>query len=126
MGGMKLVRDKIPEIMRAAGQVAVVHAADPVEFQMLLRMKLIEEVDEFLTSQEPEELADILEVLYALADSLGLDAAGLEALRQGKAELRGAFARRIVWHGQRSASPPLSPSSRSTGLGASAPGSRSP
>src|SRR6266542_4209618 len=96
MGGMKLVRDKIPEIMRAAGQRAVVHTADPVEFQVLLRQKLTEEVDEFLMSQDPEELADILEVLYALADCLGLDAAGLEALREAKAELRGGFAERVV------------------------------
>ena len=102
---MKLVRDKIPEIMRAAGQVAVTHTADPVEFQVLLRHKLTEEVDEFLLSQSPEELADILEVLYALAASLGLDAAGLEALRQAKAEQRGGFAKRIVWHGPRSALP---------------------
>jgi predicted house-cleaning noncanonical NTP pyrophosphatase (MazG superfamily) len=64
--------------MRAAGQAAVVHTADPVEFGVLLRQKLTEEVDEFLTSHDPEELADILEVLYALADCLGLDAAGLE------------------------------------------------
>jgi len=105
MGGMKLVRDKIPEIMRAAGQVAVVHTADPVEFPVLLRQKLTEEVDEFLISQDPEELADILEVLYALAGCLGLDAAGLEALRQAKAELRGGFASRVVWHGPRSAVP---------------------
>ncbi len=105
MAGMKLVRDKIPEIMHAAGQVAVVHPADPVEFQVLLRQKLTEEVDEFLISQDAEELADILEVLYALAGCLGLDAAKLEALRQAKAEQRGAFARRIVWHGPRSAVP---------------------
>jgi predicted house-cleaning noncanonical NTP pyrophosphatase (MazG superfamily) len=105
MGGMKLVRDKIPEIMRAAGQRAVVHTADPVEFQVLLRQKLTEEVDEFLMSQDPEELADILEVLYALADCLGLDAAGLEALREAKAELRGGFAERVVWHGPRPAVP---------------------
>ena len=105
MGGMKLVRDKIPEIMRAAGQRAVVHTADPVEFPVLLRQKLTEEVDEFLISQDAEELADILEVLYALAGCLGLDAAGLEALREAKAELRGGFAERVVWHGPRPAVP---------------------
>jgi predicted house-cleaning noncanonical NTP pyrophosphatase (MazG superfamily) len=105
MGGMKLVRDKIPEIMRATGQHTVVHTADTAEFQVLLRQKLAEEVDEFLMSQDPEELADILEVLYALADCLGLDAAKLEALRQEKVERRGGFAERVVWHGPRSAVP---------------------
>ena len=107
MGGMKLVRDKIPEIMRAAGQRAVVHTADAVEFQVLLRQKLTEEVDEFLISQDPEELADILEVLYTLADCLGLDAVKLEALRQEKAERRGGFAERVVWHGPRPAIAPV-------------------
>lgn len=87
------------------GQVAVVHTADRVEFQVLLRQKLTEEVDEFLMSQDPEELADILEVLYALADCLGLDAAGLEALRREKAERRGGFTERVVWHGPRPAVP---------------------
>jgi predicted house-cleaning noncanonical NTP pyrophosphatase (MazG superfamily) len=99
----KLVRDKIPEIMLAAGQLADVHTAEPYEFQVRLRQKLTEEVHEFLMSQNPEELADILEVLYALAGCLGLDAAKLEALRREKAERRGAFAERIVWHGPRSA-----------------------
>jgi predicted house-cleaning noncanonical NTP pyrophosphatase (MazG superfamily) len=101
MAAMKLVRDKVPEIMRAAGQHPVVHIADAVEFQVLLRQKLTEEVGEFLMSQDPEELADILEVLYALADCLGLDAAKLEVLRREKAERRGGFAERVVWHGPR-------------------------
>jgi predicted house-cleaning noncanonical NTP pyrophosphatase (MazG superfamily) len=105
MAGMKLVRDKIPEIMRNAGQIAVTHTADPAEFRVLLRHKLTEEVDEFLLSQDPEELADILEVLYALAASLGLDVAELEALRRAKAERRGGFSERVVWHGPRSAMP---------------------
>jgi len=72
---------------------------------VLLRHKLTEEVDEFLMSQDPEELADILEVLYALADCLGLDAAGLEALRREKAERRGGFTVSVVWHGPRPAVP---------------------
>jgi hypothetical protein len=83
-----------------------------------LRLKLTEEVDEFLISQDPEELADILEVLYALADCLGLDAAGLKALRKAKADLRGGFAKRVVWHGPRPAVPAPVPLQSGAGLAA--------
>jgi len=46
-----------------------------------------------------EELADVLEVVLALAADLGLDAGGLEKLRAAKAAERGSFSERIVWCG---------------------------
>ncbi|HEX3961319.1 MAG TPA: nucleoside triphosphate pyrophosphohydrolase, partial [Trebonia sp.] len=54
---------------------------------------------EFAASGEVEELADVLEVIYALAALSGLDAAQLEKLRAAKADERGGFTRRYVWHG---------------------------
>jgi predicted house-cleaning noncanonical NTP pyrophosphatase (MazG superfamily) len=63
-----------------------------------LRDKLQEEVQEYLASDnDREELADILEVLYALARQAGTDHEQLEKLRAAKAEKRGAFADRIIW-----------------------------
>jgi NTP pyrophosphatase (non-canonical NTP hydrolase) len=47
----------------------------------------------------PEELADVLEVVLALAADLGLDAGGLERLRAAKAAERDSFSERIVWRG---------------------------
>jgi predicted house-cleaning noncanonical NTP pyrophosphatase (MazG superfamily) len=65
-----------------------------------LRDKLREEVEEFLASDnDPEELADILEVLHALADQAGADQQQLEKLRAAKAEMRGGFAGRVIWSG---------------------------
>lgn len=96
----KLVRDRIPEFIREDGLEPVISVAGPAEYASRLRDKLGEEVAEFLASDDdPLELADILEVVYALAASTGTDRAGLEALRATKAEHNGSFGQRLVWHG---------------------------
>jgi predicted house-cleaning noncanonical NTP pyrophosphatase (MazG superfamily) len=98
----KLVRDLIPEIIRAKGEEPITYRADAAEYRRRLREKLAEEVDEFLTADDedaPEELADVLEVVYALAADLGISRDQLEKLRQDKAAARGAFVNRIVWSG---------------------------
>jgi predicted house-cleaning noncanonical NTP pyrophosphatase (MazG superfamily) len=97
----KLVRDKIPEIIRRNGAEPVFHIAAPEELPALLRAKLVEEVDEFLESSEPEELADVLEVVLALAQELGVQPEDLERLRRQKAAERGAFDERVVWSGNK-------------------------
>jgi predicted house-cleaning noncanonical NTP pyrophosphatase (MazG superfamily) len=73
----KLVRDKIPQIIRSRGLEPVIHTADTEEYAVRLRDKLREEAAEFVASDDdPEELADILEVLYALARRAGIDQQG--------------------------------------------------
>jgi predicted house-cleaning noncanonical NTP pyrophosphatase (MazG superfamily) len=94
----KLVRDKIPQIIRSKGQEPIIYIADTEEYCVRLRDKLREEVEEYLASDnDREELADILEVLYALARQAGTDQQQLEKLRAAKAEKRGGFADRIIW-----------------------------
>jgi len=98
----KLVRDKIPEIIRAQGETPSTRVADGVEYRELLLAKLSEEVGEFLDSDcDPLELADVLEVVMALADGLGIGQQELERLRAEKAAQRGGFSQRIVWSGNR-------------------------
>ncbi|MDO8425620.1 MAG: nucleoside triphosphate pyrophosphohydrolase [bacterium] len=92
----KLVRDKIPEIISRSGTTAIVHGANSEEYREKLREKLQEEVAEFLASGDPEELADILEVLFALAEHGGVSRESLEQIRARKAEERGAFRERII------------------------------
>jgi predicted house-cleaning noncanonical NTP pyrophosphatase (MazG superfamily) len=99
MSQSKLVRDKIPQIIRDMGTEPVTRVADAEEYRGLLRAKLVEEVEEFLVSEDPSELADVLEVLLALAGDLGVDRDHLEKLRIAKAFERGGFADRIVWSG---------------------------
>jgi predicted house-cleaning noncanonical NTP pyrophosphatase (MazG superfamily) len=104
VGQGKLVRDKIPQIIRAKGLEPVIYVADPDEYATRLRDKLTEEVAEFLASDsDPEELADVLEVVYALAALTGTDQEQLEKLRASKADERGGFADRIIWSGNQPA-----------------------
>ncbi len=92
----KLVRDRMPEIIRSKGAVPITHIASAEEYREKLESKLQEEVDEFMRDQNAEELADILEVVYALCDLHGIDKEQLEQLRKDKAEERGAFKDRII------------------------------
>jgi predicted house-cleaning noncanonical NTP pyrophosphatase (MazG superfamily) len=88
----KLVRDNIPDIITAAGKQPIVHQADTAEYRELLLEKLDEELKEYRESGKDEELADLLEVIYALVE----DAEALELLRKNKRDERGGFDRRIV------------------------------
>jgi len=97
--GPKLVRDRIPQIICAAGEEPEIRVAEDGELAALLSEKLREEIGEFLEAMDPEELADVLEVVYALADHLGIGRDGLESRRAAKAAERGGFAARIVWAG---------------------------
>ena len=99
MNQPKLVRDKIPDIIRSKGFEPMTRPAADDEFRDLLCAKLSEEVKEFLESQDPDELADVLEVLLALADNLGVGEQGLEDCRQRKAAERGRFTAKLVWSG---------------------------
>jgi len=92
----KLVRDNIPDIIKQSGETSVVHIAGDKEYGAKLKEKLEEEVGEFLKDDSKEELADILEVIYAICDLHKIDLQELESLRRSKAEKRGAFKKRII------------------------------
>ncbi|MCO6009792.1 nucleoside triphosphate pyrophosphohydrolase [Actinoallomurus purpureus] len=92
----KLVRDRVPDLIRAGGGTPEVRVAEDGEYLMLLRAKLYEEVGEFAESGDAEELADILEVVYALAAARGVEAGELDRLRAAKAANNGRFERRRV------------------------------
>ncbi|GAB6991653.1 nucleoside triphosphate pyrophosphohydrolase [Paenibacillus pini] len=95
----KLVRDKIPHMISANGQVCETRILNPEEYKEALTAKLREETDEYFnasTDQEAlDELADILEVIRALADVRGSSWPALEELRADKAQDRGAFEDRV-------------------------------
>ena len=92
----KLVRDKIPEIIASKGGESVTHIATDEEYRQKAVEKLQEEMAEFLVSKDPEELADLLEITYAVAESLGVSKDELEAMRLKKAAERGGFTKRII------------------------------
>lgn len=92
----KLVRDKIPEIIKADGKECEVEIVSAKDKYILLEEKLKEEVNEFLEDKNLEELADIMEVLFGLADSLGYGEEELLKARDKKKEERGGFKEGIV------------------------------
>jgi len=90
----KLVRDKIPEIMKKAGKDPKIHIADDEEYFQSLKNKLDEEVLEFKKESNTNELADIKEVINALAEYMNID--NLEEIRIKKQKERGGFKKRII------------------------------
>lgn len=93
----KLVRDKIPEIIRARGDTGPSsRVAGRGEYRALLARKLQEETAEYVSAPAIEELADIMEVVYALAEEFGCSREELERIRREKEKTRGGFRARIV------------------------------
>ena len=95
----KLVRDKIPEIIEASGATPLTRILETDEYLSCLEAKLDEEVQEFHESKSPEELADILEVVYALAAAQGCSREQLQQIFDAKHTARGGFKKRIYWMG---------------------------
>lgn len=95
----KLIRDKIPEIIQKDGKDSAIRIAEEEEYVQKLLEKLEEEVTELLSApeeNEAEEIADILEVLYAICDARGVSRDKIEEIRVQKANERGGFQKRII------------------------------
>lgn len=92
----KLVRDRIPEIIEASGKSCVTEILSDEAYLRLVDAKLDEELAEYHSDQNIEELADLLEVIYAAAMVRGYTLEQLESVRTAKAEKRGAFANKIL------------------------------
>lgn len=91
----KLVRDKIVDIIEADGRKAEYRILDNVEFRNELNKKLQEEVHEYLEDNNVEELADIVEVIYGILNSMNVSIDDFEKIRLAKKEKRGAFDKKI-------------------------------
>lgn len=92
----KLVRDKIPEIIRQKGGSPITHIADNKEYWEKLKEKLLEEFEEFKKDESAEEFADMMEVLDAIADYKNFSVADVQWIKEKKAEERGKFKDRII------------------------------
>ena len=68
----KIVRDRIPEVIEAAGQHAIYELVDHETALEGLKRKLSEELAEYLESGSLEELADLLEVMHGVAYHSGV------------------------------------------------------
>ena len=91
----KLIRDRIPEIIAANGRSAQFRVLSDDEYAAALERKLTEEVAEYLESRAPVELADVLEVVQALAENKGLSFDELLAIKAEKQRTNGAFRKKL-------------------------------
>ena len=91
----KLIRDKIPEIIEQSGKKCIIEVMDNDTYIEYLDQKLNEELAEYQQDKSIEELADLLEVIYAVASARGYSIEELERIRAEKAEKRGGFKDRI-------------------------------
>ena len=92
----KLVRDRIPEIIETSGKTCITEILSDDEYLRMIDAKLDEELAEYHKDQNIEELADLMEVIYAAAIARGYTIEQLENVRAEKAEKRGSFQKKIL------------------------------
>ena len=92
----KLVRDRIPKIIKDSGRTCVTEILSDEDYLIMVDAKLDEELAEYHADQNIEELADLLEVIRACAVARGYTLEELERVRVEKATMRGEFAKKIL------------------------------
>ena len=92
----KAVRDAIPDIIRAEGKQCIVKQVSDDEFLGYMESKLFEELHEYTETKSAEELADLLEVIYRVAELRQTGRDELEMIRKNKCEERGGFKDNLI------------------------------
>ncbi|MFA6522238.1 MAG: nucleoside triphosphate pyrophosphohydrolase [Patescibacteria group bacterium] len=92
----KLIRDKIPQLIKRNGGVPIVHIATQKEYWLKLKEKLQEEIAEFNEDESVEEMADILEVLEAMCKHKKFNKRKLASVKAKKLKERGGFKKKII------------------------------
>ncbi|CEP99579.1 nucleoside triphosphate pyrophosphohydrolase [Paraclostridium sordellii] len=92
----KLVRDRIPEIIEASGNKCDIEVvSDEVALEYLYK-KLNEEVGELLEDKNLDEIADCLEVLFAIGAKYGYSEDEVLGRRNDKKLERGGFESNLI------------------------------
>jgi predicted house-cleaning noncanonical NTP pyrophosphatase (MazG superfamily) len=91
----KAIRDKIPEIIRNSGNQCEVKIIPDYEFLIAMEKKMHEELAEYEETKSVEELVDLLEVIYRIAELKGLSKEKVALLRKQKNEERGQFSKNL-------------------------------
>ncbi len=94
----KLVRDKIPDIIKGNGEMPIIRLLDDISYKSELEKKMFEEYKEVIESKgidRIEELADMLEVIKALASLENKTLDDVIKTADEKSQKRGAFDKKI-------------------------------
>ena len=90
------MRDRIPECIRSSGGECVTEVLSDEQYLRMLDAKLDEELAEYHAEENLEELADLLEVIYAAAAARGYSPLELDQMREEKAARRGRFEKKLL------------------------------
>ena len=93
---MKLVRDRIPEIIIEDGRTPIYHIANKEEYKRELFKKVIEELNEFRENPCLEEAADLVEVMYTLFEAHSFELMDIVEWGMRKNNHVGTFARGVI------------------------------
>lgn len=91
----KLIRDKNVEIMEKKGCKVTYEVLNDKRYREELDKKLKEEVNEYLEAYDIEEMADVMEVIYAMLDYTGVTMEEVEKVRLEKQNRKGGFKNKI-------------------------------
>lgn len=95
----KLIRDKMPDIIRQHGIEGCFRIMELKEYISCLKAKVLEEADEVATaanlSELREELGDLLEVMLTLASCYNLTLEDIQAAAAEKRAVKGGFEGRV-------------------------------
>lgn len=92
----KLVRDRIPEIIESSGNKCEIEVvSDEVSLEYLYK-KLNEEVSELLEDKNLDEIADVMEVLFAIGSKYGYSQEDILNRRNEKRDSRGGFEDNLI------------------------------
>lgn len=92
----KLIRDRIPEIIAESGKEYKLEVVDDEIALEYLYKKLNEEVDELVVDKNLEEIVDVMEVLFAIADKYGYSENDVLAKRDEKNASNGGFKQNLI------------------------------
>lgn len=95
----KLIRDKIPEIIKKDNAVPKVSVLNNEQFKIALKEKMVEEAKELLEAEASEEilneLSDIFQLLESIALENNLTVAQVEKKKEKKKLERGGFEKKL-------------------------------
>ncbi|WP_256295792.1 nucleoside triphosphate pyrophosphohydrolase [Haloarchaeobius salinus] len=92
----KLVRDRIPEVIRENDETPVTHTVEGEAYRERLREKLVEEATEFRADPSAAELGDVLDVVAAIREAETIDEGKIQRKRRAKLDEHGGFEDGVV------------------------------
>lgn len=87
----KLVRDRVPEIIKASGRNCDYRTLSNAEVLLALQDKLLEKANNFAKNPTEEEISDIMELMDAIVDKFGFEQMHIDYLKLKNRQAKGGY-----------------------------------